>query len=277
MAFGVVHHTALNVVICAECRTAILPDHVVSHAKEKHKLSPGMVTHERFQAELATLTLARHVEDIPLPAPFGPPVEILEVVEGHRCTMDGCHHCCPLKESVTRHQRKDHRIPSQRHQVAKSSIQNVISSARSYFPVNPTLALPSSSAFEKLMRDVIPNLPKPPPAQPITFRDVTPFHGIMRWWEHLEQFNVKDEATRKNIIELVSVPKPADAVLFRVVSLVHYYFDAATKFVNTVGFAVRQAIMDQYVVFIKVLSFHGSDLSLKGRKVLERTSLGFIS
>lgn len=122
MAFGVVHHTALNVVICTECRTAVLPDHVVAHAKEKHQLSPGMITHERFQAELSTLTLARHVRDILLPTPFGPPVEILEIINGHRCTMEGCYHCCPILESVTHHQRKDHKVPSRRDEVTKASI-----------------------------------------------------------------------------------------------------------------------------------------------------------
>lgn len=232
----------------------------MSHAKEKHHLSPGAVTREHFEAELSTLSLAQHAKDMPLPSPFGPPVEVLEVLLGYRCTMEGCYHCCPLPDSITRHQRLAHPGPSQRDRVAKASIQRVINSAVIYFPVNPTLALPSTPAFEKLMEDIIPNLPKPPSAQPTTFRDITPFHSAMGWWEHLEKFKVKDQATRSNIIELVSTPKPSEKTVFLVVRLVQDYFEAATKFVNEVGFSIRQAIMDQYVTALT--SCHRSFLTL---------------
>jgi hypothetical protein len=182
----------------------------------------------------------------PLPANHGPPVELVRVMDGFHCGVDGCQYAAGAKTTLSNHRLTNH--PSfGNQQVLDVKVQALFSGVeKAYFIVNPALRSQSAAgAFHTLMTKVLPEIPPLQAQVPLQGREILPLHRVTGWWDILGD-HILSRDTRQAVINLVSAPMgQEEQALSKLPSLCeNYLFEAQTLAKNS-PYVVRKKLVPE--------------------------------
>jgi Orsellinic acid/F9775 biosynthesis cluster protein D len=100
------YEARLYVMICRLCKTAITKNGIAWHYREHHKNLP-LRTRKELVKYSNNFDL-RETNELQYPSMIIPYIEELEVMEGLRCSYDGCNYACIEPNSMKQHCRPCH-------------------------------------------------------------------------------------------------------------------------------------------------------------------------
>lgn len=175
-------------------------------------------------------------------APRGPPVQLVDLHEGFACGVDSdratgsCTFCCRSKDHMENHIRRMHKDMSNNQPASNCHYPATVQSlsqhfSRVFFQVLPELAgVPLHDPLDRVLRDYIPNLPRPSVAPPDTERERTPFMRFMNWDRHLSHVRT-DQSKLGLVLSLQQrpAPGPEESHLSRLTTAVQSYIRLGTR------------------------------------------------
>lgn len=247
-----VYHTKYKTLHCVACQVAWLPSAILGHLKSKHDLS---VPHgeEQLAAVTTELELIQHFTQLVEPHPDGPPIEMLAVHDGFRCSK--CPYAAKAKKSVSNHlvkHKKDNirgPIPIQTAHVQAFFYP----SPKRFFAVNPALA-PScnDSPYQVFLQKIFPTIPKPFKPMSMDKSDVDPLVQMTRWHVHLEPF-VQSRDAVDQLVALAKTPEKNDQVYGHLHDYVRGYLKATRAAANGVQFSIL-CMLDHYPLCVDFMA-----------------------
>lgn len=192
---------------------------MAKHLREAHKITVESAV------DLEILQIAAEHEVLPdmavdIPAPKGPPVEGLAVIQAWSCPA--CAYCSKSKASLLRHQSHTHAEDGGQ-AVGFSQVkgQNFFDAFHNVFGVEPAFSKdPKGSVFNAILAEMnaeaVATAYIAPPAH---IREVMPLLNITGWHEHLADYVVNKRKV-KELRALSDLPKSKDTtplLLIRVV------------------------------------------------------------
>lgn len=135
------HH---RILICKQCRFAVLPSAVARHLKELHHM------HHPDRQQFVDYALGLNLADqhnITLPEPRQRPLPILPIIPGLACVIAGCGHLCATDKRMKMHWRTEHsNTKAHQPQGYRVSMQTFFRGNQlRYFIVSP---LPAASSLD---------------------------------------------------------------------------------------------------------------------------------
>ena len=196
-------------------------------------------------AELsAELGLVKNGRDVALPPPGGPPVEMLAVHEGFKCSI--CPYAARVRRTVVNHLKVHKDDPSGPGQAVAASIQTFFDPhPRRFFAVNPALApVDNRTPYQIFLQKVLPVMPQPFKPMSTEKSDVDPLVQMTRWHIHVEPF-IQSQAALNNVISLARSPEKTDPIYGTLHDNVREYLKATRTAAHGVQFTVL-CMLDHY-------------------------------
>jgi Orsellinic acid/F9775 biosynthesis cluster protein D len=256
-ALGFYFHQALGALLCKHGHGAFLPNDAPGHAQHAHQVR---LTDEVRQAFALYCENSEdtgiHAEacNVPIPAPKGPPVQLVKVDKGFACDVDRCIFCCISQDYMAKHVRQMHGIkrPLQASNFFHPSmVQTVLNSVnRKYFQVERELENVSlDDPWSHILPDFTSGLSLPSPiARPDTERERTPFMRFMGWDHHLSRFST-DKPNLNRILSLQQAPTSEETLgvthLCMLTTAVEAYIRLGIKICgdHSQSFSVRKSLV----------------------------------
>jgi hypothetical protein len=252
-SIGLHFHTIYKVMICITCQAAKIPGDIKGHLKKQHSLVLSKTQSSELESLFEHLGVKRGF-DVVHPAPNGPPVEGLTVIEDGFCCAN-CLYCTPERRSLQSHWSRAHKgDPTfSNGQYTRGSIQTFFNPLPiRYFHVNPNLASVSADdPYTIFARDEKPTyqaLPGNPPSAP---REVPPLLKATEWHVHLDAY-CRNTALRQSLKTLTKLPGRQTALgIDSLGAVACAYMDSIRALANKVPFGVRCLLMQcpRYVNF----------------------------
>jgi hypothetical protein len=243
---GIRYHKHYKTIHCV-CEQAVLPDAIVSHV-HGHGIKVTREMRRKLEDHLQKVPLVKAVHEVMGPSPNGPPVELLRLVDGHRCVR--CPYAAPAVKSVQNHWHKTHgkvETVAPKDRYTKAMLQTFFAHVgQNYFEVNPALAtLSPENVFAIYMRDHVPNFPAFPASPPLTEREVPPLLQVTQWHEHLAAY-VSNAQTRQNLLSMISLTSSSTAPkwLKKAGEICYEYLKDVRAKANRATLAMRMLLME---------------------------------
>ncbi|QKX59666.1 uncharacterized protein TRUGW13939_06806 [Talaromyces rugulosus] len=129
-----------GVLICRECQYAIQKSALPSHLL-RHKIYRG--ERQRLLSSIAQLDVLES-ENVTLPAPTSPPIDLLPIISGYRCMIAGCENLCASSKRMKRHQSEAHELPNSPSYARPAKLQTFFRGTKlRYFEVACSMAVNS--------------------------------------------------------------------------------------------------------------------------------------
>lgn len=234
-------HLSLGILICVDCRSAIIPRDVEGHLTNKHHRNVFSANDKQvFQDLVEDHHIFERAEQVPLPVDNGPPVELIPHYPGFKCRVQGCSYAAKVRESVSRHHRSSHggqgdSMEAVRPVPAKDVfVQSLFQPGLGckYFEVNPSLSGSHwNSPYSVLASTILPSLPPPPEmgCVPVRERELTPFHRVTEWFQILGPAVLNNRDHRQQTIKLAEAPNKNEQGLRLIPLLSRQYLVEAQK------------------------------------------------
>ena len=114
-----VHLPAYCIIVCIECKHAVLPSHVDTHLKDENKHNATKEERERIYQEVqqieGLIEERAELNKISFPAPSNPPIPILQKprADGIKCQLQSengqaCQYIICHRQDIQRHCREEH-------------------------------------------------------------------------------------------------------------------------------------------------------------------------
>lgn len=158
------------------------------------------------------LGLVTHEDDIILPKPGGPPVEVLAVEDGFKCTL--CYKAGRSTKTLLNHFALEHGEDDAPARYVPTKVQTFMKPRPlRYFAVSvPNPVHLQSSPYHVFIHDIAPKIPAPFSPLSMDKSDVDPLVQMTRWNIHLKPF-LQSRSTIESLVSLTKIPDKNDSIL----------------------------------------------------------------
>lgn len=245
-------HEKHGLLICTNCETAVPKEAAYTHLQNQHidmlEAQPQGFR-GRLRKALARFQLVDK-ESVTPPAPWGPPVESLQVQAGFACRA--CDYSCHSESTMTQHWkvRKDDAhgelvAGTDRHM--RCYVQQFFKPKSAFFTVIPSLAGNTNHPeyYEEYLKSIVLCRGPDEVLQPEEQRDIEPLLDYLGWHEHLRE-QLKSKFKIRRLVEFVKIPLEKDE-LFWVLGAANRYMVEGRNISQAASHLTRKKLM-QYPV-----------------------------
>ncbi|KAI0069806.1 hypothetical protein K474DRAFT_1713899 [Panus rudis PR-1116 ss-1] len=246
------YHVDHHVLICHSCEKAITPKDLFGHMHDTHALTfPKENFRDAFNDFMEEYFVPADTK-VPTPAPMGPPVEGLKIIEGLLCSMEGCGFACANVKHMKNHMAKKHHTSAATHQPLDCSMQTFFHPVGTkYFAVNANTLMIADQpdiVFNLFLSHAQQTLANIVPA-PIRSKEDLPLLIHFTGWEDRVADIRNSKVECRQLLELMDLPKyPEDGYLGYIPGVVKQYYQEGITQVKSTWQMVRRMLY-QYPMY----------------------------
>jgi hypothetical protein len=236
-------HSVYKTLHCIICESVWEPSSMPRHLRT-HGISFTRIELAQLEDSCENFQVLS-ANNVDVPAPRGPPVECLSMVEGGHCCNE-CNYCAPTFVTFKKHWSTHH--PDNHSSARDSFHQGVIQTFfkphhQHWFEVIP-LSIPARDVFEAYVQQQIPQFISTLVPAPVHLRQIPVWISLTGWYDHLKDY-ILTKPGLEHTRSLVQVPPLKQSQgLGRLRDITFTYMKFIRTIANSSSVGTRRLLID---------------------------------